>query len=266
MALVDYYELARETQLRVKSLKAKLPEEELVCSIDRSVAGSVSPFLRAVFGKTLFAVGNIRRASPETGAAARTSSFSLEKYALAFQSCFVKAVCAVTEPFYYRGEDDFIPVLKKLVGLPILQDDFIITPYQIYYAKLLGADAITLFSTVMSQSKLFEYISIAKNIGLSAVCEVHSVKSADLAVKAGAEIVCADNLNPKTHEFNYNTALRIREYVPADVAYMVKNADESAEYIAKLKKLHTNAVIMGDAFMRSRAKSARLERLGFTNS
>ncbi len=264
VAPISYYVLARETQKRVNALKARLPEEALICSVSRSADGSISPFMKAVFGKTLAAVGNIRRASPERGAAARASSFSLEKYALAFQSSFVKAVCAVTEPFYYRGEDDFIPELKKLVSLPVLQDDFIITPYQIYYAKLLGADAVTLFSTVMSESKLSEYISIAKNLGLSAVCEVHSVKSADLAVRAGAEIICADNLNPKTHELNFNTALRIREYVPADIAYMVKNAEETGDYIGRLKKQRTNAVIMSDAFMRARAKSVRLEQLGFT--
>ena len=262
----DYYELAQDTKLRVRFLKEKLPEDELICRINRGVSGSVSPFLQAVFGKTISAVGNIRRSSPEKGSAVRTSGFPLEKYVLAYQSSFVKAVCAVTEPFYYRGEDEFIPNIKKLVGLPVLQDDFIITPYQIYYAKYLGADAIMLFATVMSQPKLSEFIMLAKNVGLSAVCEVHSIKSAKMAVKAGAEIICVDNLNPKTQKICYDTALKIREYVPGDVAFMVKNADESVEYIDELKKLHVNAVVMSDAFMRSRGKAAKLKQLGFTNS
>lgn len=261
---MDYFDIARATAARVKKYRAAMPEEELVCRVSRSEPGSVPPFKRTILGKALMPIGNIRRASPESGTAVRPKSFSVRKYAVAYQNCPVGAVCACTEPFYYRGEDEFVPLLKKLISLPVLMDDFIITPYQIYYAKLLGADAIMLISTIMATKKLAEFISLAGSIGLSVVAVAHSVKSAVSAVNAGADMICADNLSPKTYKYDYDTALRIRERVPENIGFLVKNAREDAEYIKMLKKAGTNAVIMGDAFMRGRSKTKRLSELAFT--
>lgn len=259
---MDYFDLAKATNRRIKEYMKTTPTDELICRVRGMDLKSDFPFKKAISGGGIHLIGSIRRCSPEFG---KNLTFNHKKHAVAYQSCGLKAISVSTEPKFYGGEDSFIPDTKGLVGLPVLQDDFIITPYQIYLAKQLGADAIVLIATIMSQSKLLEFITITHSLGMSAVVVVHSEKSVNFALKAGAKIICAENINPKTRKLNYDEVFRLREYIPKDVIYLVRNIEETNEYIERLQCASVNGVILGDSFMRTRSKEKRLNELFFTD-
>ena len=131
----------------------------------------------------------------------------------------------------------------------------------IYQAKVIGADAVLLICSLLSPMQLSEYGGIAKELGLSALVEAHDGKEIDMALSAGAKIVGVNNRNLKDFTVDINNSVRLRELVPENILFVSESGMKNRADIARLEENGTDAVLIGETFMRSDNKAAVLREL-----
>ena len=139
-----------------------------------------------------------------------------------------------------------------MCSLPLLRKDFIIDPYQIYEARIFGADAILLIVSLLSQDTLRSYLSIAHNLGLTALVEVHTEEELHIAVGAGADIIGINNRNLQTFAVDIETTLQLLPKLPKDALCVSESGINNADDIKKLRRAGVDAVLIGTTFMKAK--------------
>ena len=118
-------------------------------------------------------IGEIKRASPSKGKIAN-DDFDLLKQAQSYVDKGVAAFSILTEKEYFKGENDFIKIVReKFPEMPILRKDFIYTPFQVAHAKFLGASAILLIVRMLDDKTLLELHKLAQDLEMDVLVETH---------------------------------------------------------------------------------------------
>ena len=167
----------------------------------------------------------------------------------------------LTEPCYFLGSDRYLQEIAGAVSIPLLRKDFTVDAYQIFEARLIGASAVLLICALLEKERLKEYLAIAHSLGLSALVEVHTEEEAEAALLSGAGIVGVNNRNLKTFEVDINTSARLRKLIPDEILFVSESGIKTPEDVARLRENRTDAVLIGETFMRSPDKKRQLEVL-----
>ena len=201
----------------------------------------------------------VKKASPSKGIIAE--DFPYLEIAKDYEKAGAAAISVLTEPFYFKGSDDFLKEISAQVNTPLLRKDFTVDEYMIYEAKIMGADAILLICAILSQSQLEEYKNIAENLGLSVLVETHDEKEMEMAIKAGAGIIGVNNRDLKTFEVNIETSIRLGSMVPYNCLFVSESGIKTREDIVKLEAAGVDAFLIGETLMRSNEKIRILSEL-----
>ena len=126
---------------------------------------------------------------------------------------------------------------------------------------MLGASAVLLICSILSEKQMKEYISICDELGLSALIEVHDEREINMALHAGARIIGVNNRNLKDFSVDTDNSRRLRELIPRDVLFVSESGVSSAEDVAKLRDIGADAVLIGETLMRAPDKKAKLAEL-----
>lgn len=178
-----------------------------------------------------------------------------------YEQAGADAMSVLTEPFYFMGQDRFLQEIRQAVSIPLLRKDFTVDEYMLYQAKLMGADAVLLICAILSPMQLAEYREIARELGLSALVEAHDEQEVEMALRAGAEIIGVNNRNLKDFTVDIYNSIGLRELVPRDVIFVSESGMKTREDIRRLEENGTDAVLIGETFMRSTDKARLLRQL-----
>ncbi len=261
-------EIAAATRERIAAQKEKLPLAELKVQVrDMPIhRDAARPFLfeQALRGREgddrhIRFICEVKKASPSKGIIAE--HFPYEEIAVEYEKAGADALSVLTEPTYFKGSDDYLAAIRKKVQIPILRKDFTVDEYMLYEAKKIGADAVLLICAILSPMQLSEYWGIAEELGLSALVEAHDESEVEMALNAGARIVGVNNRNLKDFTVDINNSVRLRELVPPEVLFVSESGMKTRADIARLEQNGTNAVLIGETFMRSADKAGMLREL-----
>ena len=167
----------------------------------------------------------------------------------------------LTEPYYFKGQDQFLQEIRQAVSIPLLRKDFTVEDYMLYQAKLMGADAVLLICAILSPMQLEKYHGIARELGLSVLVEAHDEKEIETALRAEARIIGVNNRNLKDFTVDTGNSRRLRELIPPDVLFVSESGVSSAEDVAGLRAMGADAVLVGETLMRAPDKRAKLAEL-----
>lgn len=222
-------------------------------------ADGESRFRKALAAPGISFICEVKKASPSKGIIAE--DFPYLAIAKEYEAAGAAAISVLTEPFYFLGKDRYLQEIAEQVSIPVLRKDFIVDAYQIYEAKSLGASAVLLICALLEEEQLKEYLAIAHSLGLSALVEVHTEEEAAMAVRSKAQIIGVNNRNLKTFSVDITTSGRLRKHIPEEVLFVSESGIKTAEEVEWLRKLGTDAVLIGETFMRSRDKKKQLAGL-----
>ncbi|MFN2279975.1 MAG: indole-3-glycerol phosphate synthase TrpC, partial [Candidatus Promineifilaceae bacterium] len=130
--------------------------------------------------------------------------------------------------------------------------DFIFHPYQVYEARVAGADAILLITRVLSDSELGDLLGLAHKLGMQALVEVHSEEEMVRALAAQSQIIGVNNRNLQTFEVDFANTARLRDMVPAEIALVGESGIKTEADIQRMKEIGVDAVLVGETLMRSK--------------
>ena len=145
--------------------------------------------------------------------------------------------------------------------IPVLRKDFVVDEYMVYESKILGADAILLIAGVLDEITLMRCVNLGHNLGMSAIVETHSSMQVKKALRVGAKIIGVNNRDLRDFSVDLNTTLKLRDMVDDDVIFVSESGIKTREDIELLEKYHVNAVLIGEAMMKSHDKRHTLEVL-----
>lgn len=114
----------------------------------------------------------------------------------------------LTEPKWFLGSDDIFREIREAISIPMIRKDFTVDPYQIYEAKLMGADAVLLICALLPTEKLKEYLAICEKLGLTALVETHDEAEIVSAVEAGARVIGVNNRNLKNFTVDFSNSCK----------------------------------------------------------
>ena len=128
----------------------------------------------------------------------------------------------------------------------------------LYEAKVLGASAVLLICSILSEGQIQEYIGICDEMEISALVEAHDEKEVTMAVRAGARLIGINNRNLKDFTVDTDNSRRFREMIPPEILFVSESGICSAEDVKRLREIGTDAVLIGEALMRTENKAEKL--------
>ncbi|MDE7478423.1 MAG: indole-3-glycerol phosphate synthase TrpC [Lachnospiraceae bacterium] len=255
-------DLAAATQARVARKKKEVPFEEVrqnALQIIEKEQKFDFPFEKAIAKEDISFICEVKKASPSKGIIAE--DFPYLDIAKDYEKAGADCISVLTETDYFKGDDRFLKEINKVVSIPTIRKDFIIDPYMIYEAKLLGASCILLIAALLDTDTIKEYKAICDELGLSALVEAHDEAEVQRALDAGARMIGVNNRDLKTFTVDINNSIRLRNLVPGEILFVAESGIKTAEDIQVLRQAGVNAVLIGETLMRSDDKAGMLAQL-----
>jgi indole-3-glycerol phosphate synthase len=252
-------EIAGKTRLRVARAKESAPFEQVQKKAIALAVSPALPFEQALKTPGLSCICEVKKASPSKGIIAE--DFPYLQIAQEYEAAGASAISVLTEPDYFLGSDQYLQEIAKTVKIPVLRKDFIIDLYQIYEAKILGAQAVLLICALADTETLTEYIKTAGELGLSALVEIHGEAEAEQALAAGARIIGINNRDLKTFTVDMGLTARLKKFIPPGIITVAESGIKSPHDIRLLNGSRVDAVLVGESLMRSADKKQFLAEL-----
>lgn len=252
-------EIAAKTKERIGAEKRRLPLAELKARVAERDIDTDFPFEKALAKKGMSFICEVKKASPSKGIIAEY--FPYVEIGKEYEKAGADAISILTEPFYFQGSNEYLAAIRGEVSIPLLRKDFTVDEYMLYEAKKIGADAVLLICAILSPMQLSEYAGIAGELGLSALVEAHDEAEIEMALQAGAKVIGVNNRNLKDFTVDISNSVRLRELVPGDILFVSESGMKTRKDIARLEENGTDAVLIGETFMRSPDKAGMLREL-----
>ncbi len=250
--------LAQSASERTEAAKKIISADEMKARALSQPKGSFE-FEAALGTGGISFICECKKASPSKGIIAE--HFPYLDIAKQYEKAGADCISVLTEPTKFLGSNDYLKQIASAVSIPCLRKDFTVDEYMIYEAKLLGAKAVLLICSILSQQQLENYLSICNDLGLSALVEAHDKDEVNAAVSAGARIIGVNNRNLADFSVDTDNSRRLRELVPNDVLFVSESGVKDRSDIVKLEEAGADAVLIGEALMRAQSISAKLAEL-----
>ena len=250
--------LADHARERVEEAKRRQPLAEIRQRASDMPKGNFA-FEEALKKPDIAFICECKKASPSKGLIA--PEFPYLSIAREYEAAGADAVSVLTEPKWFLGSDKYLKDIAEAVSIPCLRKDFTVDEYMIYEAKLLGASAVLLICSILSEEQIKEYIGICDGLGLSALVEAHDGEEVEMALRAGARMIGVNNRNLKDFSVDTENSRRLRQMIPPEVLFVSESGVGSAEDVSRLRGIGADAVLIGETLMRAADKKAKLREL-----
>jgi len=260
MTILD--QLADHARERVREAKLRISEEEMkakAIALYEAKETEGFRFEKALRKPGISFICECKKASPSKGLIAE--NFPYTEIAKAYEEAGADCISVLTEPKWFLGSDRYLEEITKTVSIPCLRKDFTVDPFMIYEAKVLGASAVLLICSILTEEELRSFHAVADSLGLSALVETHDEEEVEMALRAGARILGVNNRNLKDFTVDTENSRRLRELVPEEVLFVSESGVSSAEDVRLLRESGVDAVLVGEALMRAEDKNRKLAEL-----
>ena len=214
-------------------------------------------FKEALKKDGLSVISEVKKASPSKGLIAE--DFRPVETAIAYEEAGAAAISCLTEEHYFKGGSKYFADIRAKVNIPMLRKDFIFDEYQIYEAKVLGADAILLIAAILSEEKIKEFYDLAKSLYLDCLVEVHNEEELKKVIACG--IIGIKNRNLKTFDVDLNTTSKLAPLIPYEAVLVSESGMKDENDMKNVKEQGADAVLIGETFMRSDNIKETMEQL-----
>ncbi|MDD6811805.1 MAG: indole-3-glycerol phosphate synthase TrpC [Lachnospiraceae bacterium] len=237
--------IVADKKKRLVEHKERISEEEmkaLAAACDRE---SVS-FYNALAKDGLSIIGEFKKASPSHGKMDNKIELTdrIDMY-----NASVDAISCLTEEDHFLGSVDYFKQIRGISNLPMIRKDFIIDPYQIFEAKVIGADCILLIAAILSDRELKLFYELAYALGMDVLVEVHDEQEMMRAIGLDAKIIGVNNRNLKDFTIDLHTTRKLAQMLPEETLLVSESGVMKDEDILFLKQSRVDALLIGTVFM-----------------
>jgi indole-3-glycerol phosphate synthase len=224
--------------------------------------GPTRPFaasLASAAGGALGVIAEVKRRSPSKG----VLDAELDPALLArdYEAGGAACVSVLTDEAFFGGSRADLEAARSACGLPVLRKDFTVSPADVCDARLMGADAVLLIAAALSDEELSSFLSLARELTLDALVEVHDEGELDRALDVGAELVGVNQRDLSTFAVDPDRAARLVALIPADVVAVAESGIRDDGDVRALAAAGYQAVLVGESLVRAPDRQAALRAL-----
>jgi indole-3-glycerol phosphate synthase len=204
-------------------------------------------------------IAEVKKASPSAGVI--RADFDPAAIAASYEAGGAACLSVLTDRDYFQGDARYLQQARAACSLPVLRKDFIIDPWQLLEARVMGADCILLIVAALGLDELQQLSGLARELNLDVLMEVHDEAELELALQTDAQLIGVNNRNLKTFVTDIAVSERIRPLIPADRLMVTESGIHRREDVQRLQGSGIRAFLVGEAFMRAADPGRALQDL-----
>lgn len=196
-------------------------------------------------------IAEVKRASPSKGLIAQ--DWDPEQIAETYARNGAAAISCLTDSRFFQGKLEYLTAIKehlRAIGkqVPVLRKDFVYHEYQVYEARMAGADAVLLIVGVLGDNDLRSLYKLIYSLGMQALVEVHDEAELARALKVDAHILGVNNRNLKTFQVDIETTARLRALIPPGKLLVGESGIRNVEDVERMATMGCDAILVGETF------------------
>ena len=240
-------DIVKNTTLKLAKKKLATPLAEIKSELARLNLPK-GAFKANLLNKDQAIIAEIKKASPSAGII--SEDFDPIQKAKDYEAFGAAALSILTEEDFFLGSIEYLKEVKAVTSLPILRKDFMIDEYQIYEAKLIGADCILLIASLLSDTQMLRFVRLAENLELDYLIEVHDEKELSRAEHFKNALIGVNNRNLKTFEVDLDNSVRLKNQFNGDNIFIAESGIKNQEDMIYLKEKGLNIFLIGESLMK----------------
>ena len=208
-------------------------------------------------------IAEVKRASPSRGLIAQ--EWDPELIGETYARSGAAAISCLTDARFFQGDLEYLTAIKERLRaikkpVPVLRKDFVYHEYQVYEARMAGADAVLLIVAALSDNDLRRLHALARLLGMGVLVEVHNEAELERSLVVQPQIIGVNNRNLKTFEVDINTTGRLKGLMPAGVLVVAESGIRSADDVRRMADMGCDAILVGETFCKlpQRERGARV--------
>ena len=245
----------RRERLPLDALRSRLPDSDAPRGFADALARRMSAGEPAV-------IAEIKKASPSKGVL--REDFRPADIAASYAEAGAACLSVLTDRDFFHGSDAYLVEARAACDLPVLRKDFIIDPYQVVEARVIGADCVLLIASCLEDARMADLAAQAAELKLDVLIEVHDGTELERALAVPGRLIGINNRNLRTFDVDLGTTLSLLERIPDERLLITESGILSGEDVARMRAGGVNGFLVGEAFMRAEDPGAELARLFFT--
>ena len=254
--------LARKVQ-EVAERRSRVPLAELRARVaDASpVRGFANALNAAIANGDPAVIAEVKKASPSKGVI--RPDFHPADIAVSYEFGGASCLSVLTDVDFFQGADLYLRQAREACTLPVLRKDFVIDPYQVVEARVLGADCILLIVSALDDRQLAELSDLAMQLDMDVLVEVHDIDELERAIQVPVPLVGINNRNLRTFEVSLDNTLSMKDAVPRDRLLVTESGIMGPADVKIMRDAGVNAFLVGETFMRVEEPGEGLRQLFF---
>ena len=210
-------------------------------------------------------IAEIKKASPSKGVI--REHFVPADIAQSYEQAGATCLSVLTDRDFFQGAPEYLQQARSACSLPILRKDFMVDPWQLYEARLMGADCILLIVSALSDSQLTDFNGIAQELGMSVLVEVHGADELARALPLEGALLGINNRNLHTFEVSLDNTFSLLPQIPEERLVITESGIHTQADVNAMFNQGINSFLVGEAFMREDVPGEGLRRLfaGYIN-
>ena len=248
-----------ELALKRQSLAAVRAEAE---ARNRDLA-DVRDFVGAVRAKIASGqagvIAEVKKASPSKGVL--REHFVPSEIAVSYAQHGAACLSVLTDEQFFQGQVSYLQQARAACALPVLRKDFMVSDYQVYEARAMGADCILLIAACLDDAQMADLETCAHSLGMAVLVEVHDGAELDRSLRLKTPLVGINNRNLRSFEVTLDTTLGLLKNVPADRVLVTESGILGRADVRRMRDADVHAFLVGEAFMRAPDPGAALAAL-----
>ena len=255
-------EIVANKRVEVEQWKSVAPPRELYAKVERLMLeeeGLIRPSMRqALLDSDTGIIAEFKRKSPSKGWIKEAGNAA--EIPLSYQQNGASAISILTDERYFGGKDEFISIARQSgVTIPILYKNFVIDEYQLFQARLCGASAVLLIAADLRIDECKVFLSIAHELGLEVLLEMHSESDLDYA-DLELDMYGINNRNLGTFITDVQNSFRLASRLPKDGCKVSESGISNPETVKALQLAGFNGFLIGENFMKTDVPGDSLAR------
>lgn len=246
--------------------RQQLPKIKREVSLEdlRAFAKVTAPalsFFDALNAPGVTLIAECKKASPSKGL--MVPDYDPVRLATTYAKAGAGAISVLTDGRHFQGSLDDLRSVKEAVGtfrpspsgragIPVLRKDFMFDEYQVYEARVAGADAILLIAAVLADAEIQTLLKLTRKLGMEALVEVHTDDELERVLALDARIIGVNNRNLQTFEVDFDNTMRLRKMIPDHIIAVGESGLKTAADVHRMRDIGVNAILVGETLVKSK--------------
>jgi indole-3-glycerol phosphate synthase len=255
----------KQAEIRHKNSRGYLAELKGRITERRPPLGFIAALESAQTPDSPALIAEVKKASPSQGLMLPefADRFDPVKIATTYKEHGATALSVLTDQEFFQGHLEYLAKVKKEVGLPSLNKEFMVHEVQFYEARAFGADCVLLIVAALDRVQLEDFFSIAQGLEMDVLIETHDEQEVDTVLEriADAKLIGINNRDLKTFSTDLAVTERLAKRIPTDRVLVSESGIHKRDDVTRILAAGAKAMLVGESLIRAKPIGGKIDEL-----